>query len=91
MYNAWFKAENQSRPSRSPTRQHLWHVSQVLREGARDGAYDGLIIIAAEPVAALLKEALAPETRALLIGKVIRDFAGNDDPPAACEPAEMRH
>jgi len=90
MYNAWFKAENQSRPSRSPTRQHLWHVSQVLLEGARNGAYDGLIIIAAEPVAALLKEALAPETRALLIGKVIHDFAGGD-PPVAAEPAEMRH
>lgn len=90
MYNAWFKAENQSRTSGSPTRQHVWHVSQVLLEGARNGAYDGLIIIAAEPVAALLKEALAPETRALLIGKVIRDFAGVD-PPAAGEPAEMRH
>lgn len=90
MYAAWFKAENRSRPSPNPTHQHLLHLSQVLLEGAREGAYDGLVIIAAEAVAAPLKAALAPETRALLIGKVIRDFAGST-PPMAGEPAEMRH
>ena len=47
-YNAWFKARTQSRLSRDPTRQHLWHLSQVLLEGAREGAYDGLVIIAAD-------------------------------------------
>lgn len=89
-YKAWFKAEGQQRLSRNPRRQHLLHVSQLLREGARDGAYDGLIIIAAEPVVAELKEALAPETRALLMGKMVRDFVGVE-PPASCEPPEMRH
>ena len=90
MYSAWFKSERQIRLSLNPTRQHLWHVSQVLLEGARDGAYDGLIIIAAEPIAQQLKDALAPETRVLLLGKVVRDFAGFD-PPAPCELSEMRH
>ena len=89
-YNAWFKTEGQQRLSRNPRRQHLLHVSQLLLESARDGAYDGLIIIAAEPVVAELKEALAPETRALLIGRIVRDFAGFE-PPAPYEPPEMRH
>jgi len=89
-YRAWFKAEGQQQLSRNPRRQHLLHVSQLLAEGARDGAYDALIIIAAEPVAATLKEALAPETRALLIGRIVRDFAGFEA-PAPYEPSEMRH
>jgi protein required for attachment to host cells len=49
------------------------HVSQLLLEGAREGAYDGLIIIAAPAVAAELEDALAPETRALLIGEIVHD------------------
>jgi hypothetical protein len=89
-YRVWFKAEGQQQLSRNPRRQHLLHVSQLLLEGARDRAYDGLIIIAAEAVAAELKEALAPHTRALLIGKIVRDFAGFE-PPASYEPPEMRH
>jgi protein required for attachment to host cells len=65
-------------------------VSQLLLEGARDKAYDGLIIIAAEPILADLKDALAPEARALVIGKIIRDYASLE-PPASREPPEMRH
>jgi hypothetical protein len=71
---AWFKAEQQSRPSRNPRRQHIAHVSQVLLEAAREGAYGGLIIIADESVAADLEDALSLESRALLIGKIVRDF-----------------
>jgi hypothetical protein len=89
IHGAWFKADAQRRLSPNPGRQHLWHLSQLLLEGARHGAYDGLIIIAAEPVAAQLKEVLAPETRALLIGKVVRDFANFE--PVPCGPAEIRH
>ena len=89
-YSAWFKAEGQRRPSLNPTRLHLVHVSQLLLEGAREKAYDGLIIICAEPVLAALEDALAPETRALLIGKVIRDHAVFEV-PASTQPAEMRH
>ena len=90
IHGAWFKAEGQRRLSPNPRRQHLWHLSQVLLEAARAGAYDGLIIIAAEPIAAKLKEILAPETRALLIGKVVRDFAGFE-PPESFPPAEICH
>jgi len=72
-YTAWFKAEPQKRLSQNPRRQHVLHVSQVLLEGARERAYEGLVIIAAAPIAAEFEEALAPETRALLIGNVVRD------------------
>jgi hypothetical protein len=89
-YKAWFKADGRHRLGRNPRREHVLHVSQLLLEAARDRAYDGLIIIAAEPAAAELKEALAPETRALLMGRVVRDLAGFDA-PAPCKPAEMRH
>jgi hypothetical protein len=90
IHAAWFKAEGQHRLSPNPSRQHLWHLNQLLAEAARARAYDGLIIIAADPVAATLKEILAPETRALLIGKVVSDF-GSSDRPAPCGPAEIRH
>jgi hypothetical protein len=89
-YKAWFKAEGQRRYSRTTRSQHLLHLSQLLLEAARDKAYDGLIIIAAEPAAAELKEALAPETRALLMGKIVRDLAVFDV-PTPCKPVEMRH
>jgi len=87
---AWFKTEGQGRLSRDPRRHHVLHLGQLLLEAARDRAYDGLIIIAAEPAATELKEALAPETRALLMGKIVRDLAGFET-PAPCDPAEMRH
>ena len=90
VHEAWFKADGQRRLSPNPIRQHLWHLSQVLFEGARHGAYEGLIVIAAEPIAANLKEMLAPETRALLIGKVVRDFP-SVEPSMPCEPAVIRH
>ena len=87
---AWFKVEGLRRLSRNPRSQHVLHVSQLLLEAARERAYDGLIIIATEPAAAELNKALGPETRALLIGKVIRDRACGD-PADADEFAEMRH
>jgi hypothetical protein len=89
-HTAWFKAEGQSKLSQSAQYQHLLHVSQLLAEAAREQAYDGLIIIAAAPVATELEEALAPESRARLIGKLVRDFAGIE-PSTACQPAIMRH
>jgi hypothetical protein len=89
-HTAWFKAERQSRLSRNAKRQHILHVSQVLSEAARERAYNGLIVIAAEPITAELEEALAPECRALLIGKLVRDFAGVE-PTTTSQPAAMRH
>jgi hypothetical protein len=87
---AWFKAEHATRPTRNPRRQHLVHVSQLLSEAAREAAYDGLIIIATDPAATELNEALSPDTRALLIGRVIRDFAGQELTSSCCAQA-FRH
>lgn len=89
-HTAWFKAERQSRLSRNAKRQHLLYVSQLLSEAAREGAYDGLIIIAAEPIATELEDAVAPESRALLIGKLVRDFAPVESSTTR-QPAMMRH
>ena len=86
-YRAWFKAEPQKWLSQNPRRLHLLHVCQLLLEGAHARAYDGLVIIAAAPIAAELEDTLPPEARALLIGKIVRDVA-------SCEPevpCEQRH
>jgi hypothetical protein len=89
-YKAWFKTEPQGRLSQNPQRLHLSHVCQLLLEGARARAYDGLIIIAAAPVAAGLQEALPQEARALLIGKIVRDISSRD-PQVTDERREIRH
>ena len=89
-YKAWFKAEGQHRLSQNPAHQHVWHLSQLLLEAARQRAYDGLIVIASDGIATLLNDALAPETRALLMGKVVRDFPASER-PATSEPAAMFH
>ena len=89
-YKAWFKAKGQSSLSQNPRRQHLSHVGQLLLEGAREHAYDGLLIIAAAPIMAQLESALAPETRALVIGQIIQDSLGLD-PEIFHRQPEMRH
>lgn len=68
----------------------MWHVSQLLLESAREHAYDGLVIIAAPPVAAELEEALAPETCALLIGQIVLDDTCLR-PEVPCEQQEICH
>ena len=89
-YKAWFKAERQKSLSQNPRRQHVWHVSQLLLEGARERAYDGLVIIAAAPIAVELEEALTPEARALLIGNVVRDSIF-PEPEVRCERQDICH
>ena len=89
-FSAWFKAEGQTRLCPSLRRQHLLHMSQLLREAAREGAYDGLVIIAAAPIAAELEDALSPETRALLIGKVISHNLAPDT-EGSPEQRQLRH
>ena len=86
-FSAWFKAEGQSRISLDAPLQHLLYVSQLLQEAAREGAYDGLVIIAAAPIATELEDALSPETRALLIGKVVSYSL----PPDAERPRDQPH
>lgn len=89
-YRAWFKAERQNHLSRNPRRQHLLHVGQLLLEGAREAAYDGLIIIAAPGVAAELEDALAPEALARLIGEIVRDHTISAPADVYILP-ELRH
>jgi hypothetical protein len=62
----------------------------VLLEGARERAYDGLVIVAAAPIIVEFDTALAPEVRALLIGKIIQDYAGLEA-EALCKRPEIRH
>ena len=89
-YKAWFKTERQTSLNQNPRGQHLFHIGQVLLEGARERAYDNLVIIAQAPIADQIESALAPETRALLIGKIMQDYA-DPDPEIACEQPEVRH
>jgi hypothetical protein len=89
-YKAWFKAESQERLSQSPRRQHLLHLAQLLLEGAREGAYGGLVIMAASTVGAEVEEALAPEARALLIGNIVRDSEWLE-PEVPCEQRDIHH
>jgi hypothetical protein len=65
-------------------------VCQVLLEAAHERAYDGLVIIAPAETAARFEDALSPETRALLIGRIVQDSECPDpDPPG--EQLEIRH
>ena len=89
-YKAWFKAESLTRLSQNPRRQHVLHLAQLLLEGARERAYDGLVIMAAATVGTEVEEALAPEARALLIGNIVRDSAWLE-PEVACEQRDIRH
>jgi protein required for attachment to host cells len=72
----------------TPGRTQAWNVSQapsfkrqfaselarILRDGASEDAYDGLIVIAAPRIMGELQRALAPETRERLIGEIVRDL-----------------
>jgi hypothetical protein len=45
-------------------------VADVLRAGAREGAYDGLIVVAPQDVLRVLKRELGPEMAPLVIGEI---------------------
>ena len=89
-YKAWFKTERQARFSQSSRHQHVLHLSQLLLEAARERAYDGLVIVAAAPIVAQLEDVLAPESRALLVGRIIEDYVFADS-DALCEQPDLRH
>ena len=82
---AWFRAEGHNSFSAGPVRRFALHLGQILKEGAREKAYDHLIVIAAPDIAGHLEQVLAPETRALLVGEVVRDLR-----PAGISPVEIR-
>jgi hypothetical protein len=45
-------------------------VADVLRQAAREGAYDGLIVIAPQDVSRALKRELGPEMAPMVIGEI---------------------
>lgn len=50
------------------------HIAQILGEAAAERAFDALVIIAAPHIASEIDHALAPQTRALLVGEIVRDL-----------------
>jgi protein required for attachment to host cells len=50
------------------------HIAQILGEAAAERAFDGLVIIAAPHIAAEIERALSLQTRALMIGDIVRDL-----------------
>jgi protein required for attachment to host cells len=82
---AWQRAEGRNSTYAGPAKRFALHLGQILREGAREKAYDGLVIVAAPEIAMHLDRMLAPETRARLIGEIVRDPT-----PIAPRSAESR-
>ncbi len=64
-------------------------LADFLRDAGAEGAYARLIVIASPLVAEELDDALQPETRARLIGQVIRDAETGDIPKT--HVSELRH
>jgi len=89
-YRAWFSADSQRLFPSSAKGQLALHLAQLLNEGARDRAFSGLIVVAAPQIRWELKQALSPETRALLIGKIVRDLPVLDSPDDGVG-IELRH
>jgi protein required for attachment to host cells len=90
-HRIWYGRENRHCFfARGAEQQFAGHIAQILLEAAREHAYDGLVVVAKPEIEAELRRALAPETRARLIGEVIRDLphARSDEP---AEPAPIRH
>jgi len=73
------------------SREHLFagSVARFLRDAGDDGAFSGLIVVATPEIAGALNEALAPETRALLIGQIVRDV--EDSAVPELHMSELRH
>ena len=87
---AWQGGNRRSTFDRSAKRDYAGYLAQLLLEAGREGAYDGLIVIAAPEIMKELNLALAPETCARLIGGIVRDvahFAAAEDIPSF----ELRH
>lgn len=64
-------------------------LAQFLHDARRAGAYGRLIIIATPLIAEALDEALLPETREFLIGKIVRDTDYHGFPET--HSSELRH
>jgi protein required for attachment to host cells len=88
-YRAWFRGESQRFFGGGAKRQFALHLAQLLNEGAEDGAFGGLIVIASPQIDTELQHALSCKSRALLIGNVVRDLSLNII--AEDFGAELRH
>jgi len=80
-----------SRPAffRGGKRLFAGSLAEFLQQAGREHAYENLAIIAAPQIAGPLNDALAPETRARLIGKIVCDVEDCETPELAM--AELRH
>jgi Protein required for attachment to host cells len=64
-------------------------LAQFLQQAAQEDADEKLMIVAAPRIAAALNTALAPETRARVIGKMVCDVEDSETPEIFL--AELRH
>ena len=71
---AWYLLGGKSSFMRGPTAHFTDHIAQILGEAAAEHAFDGLVIIAATHIASEIERALSRQTRALMIGDVVRDL-----------------
>jgi hypothetical protein len=71
---AWLRAEGRDSLGGGPVQRFAEHLAQILREGAREKAYDHFIVIATPEIAPKLDQALSLETRARLIGDIVTDI-----------------
>ena len=81
-YAGWHAA-GAGRHIASAKRRFVEELAAFLRDGARERAYDNVVLIAAPQIADDLHEVLAPETRALLVGGILRDGNGGNAPRSA--------
>jgi protein required for attachment to host cells len=78
---AWYLQGGKSSLMHGASAYFTGHIAQILGEAAAEHAFDGLVIISAPHIASEIKRALSPQTRALMIGKVVGDL-----PFAPAEP-----
>lgn len=62
----------------TPCRRFAKELAAFLREAGRERAYEGVILIATPKIADELQDVLSPETRALLVGGIVRDRSGQN-------------
>ncbi len=74
MEEAWYLLGGKCCLMRGASAHFTDHIAQILGEAAAERAFDGLVIIAAPHIASEIERALSLQTRALMIGDVVRDL-----------------
>ena len=74
MSEAWYLLGGRSGSMWGATARFADHIAQILGEAAADGAFDGLVIVAAPHIASEIERSLPPRARALIIGEIVRDL-----------------